>query len=148
MPAEKKDGFDAELICDKLFNVFVRSNFKIALRLKNFFEIVCAINDDLFFWISKKTNMPRKDEENTKCFVSQIVTICRIKKGEIAAAESEVDLLYDNFLALRELSMYYNFTGNYIKSLEFINKAINNSPNEMKRDFESARKEILKKMEL
>jgi tetratricopeptide (TPR) repeat protein len=74
--------------------------------------------------------------------------LCRIKRGSIRIAEKEVEFLPENYNAYYELSMFFYYKKNYAKSLYYINKSIQISPDYLRIFFENKRNEIVSKMEL
>lgn len=84
----------------------------------------------------------------SKCIISSSIILCRIKRGSIRIAEKEVEFLPENYNAYYELSMFFYYKENYTKSLYYINKSIQISPDYLRTFFENKRNEIVSKMEL
>lgn len=134
-------------ICSNIFSVFERSNEPIKIKLKNFFEMLCTTDELVLNWLAniQKSNKP----ENVKNaeILSEIITASRIKRGDIEICEREIEFMTNNSRAYRELSIYHLFSGNFIKSLYYINRALKNCPESLRKQLELKRREIIYRME-
>lgn len=134
-------------ICTNLYSVFERANDVVRIKLKNFFEMLCVMDGFLIDWLINIQNTNKSGKLSNSESITEIIIASRIKRGEIDICEREVEFMIDNYKGYREISIYYLFMGNYIKSLYFINKALRNCPIIAKAQLELKRKEIIYRME-
>lgn len=131
-----------------LYDIIQDCSEVIAVRIKNFFEIVCTIDGYLLHLITRKLKTKEPKSCFSKCIISSSIILCRIKRGNVRIAEREVEFLPENYNAYYELSMFFYYKRNYTKSLYYISKSISISPDYLRVFFENKRKEIVDKMEL
>lgn len=134
-------------ICSRLYTAFERGNEDVAIKIKNFFEIVCTIDEYMLNWLINKQKSKENTEKKNSVFITEIIAASMVKRGEADACEREIEFLPNNYRGYRELSTYYLFSGDYIKSLYYINKAIKSSPENEKNLLQLKRKEIIYRME-
>lgn len=147
LSGEGKAASEKILVCSKMFEIMNRSSDRIILKIKAFFEIASSIDEQILCWLGNvQKNCPGSNKYVT-ALITQVITSSRIKRGEVEEAERGLQLLPENYYGYKELSTYYLFTGNFIKSLNFINKSIKNSPVHLKSYFLRKRREVIFMME-